>query len=1120
MNLPPAKFVFPAHPQIELDGLLARLREAEETLDAIRYGRVDALVVSKNSEEQVLTLQGAKNTYRLMVEAMSEGVITVAPDGTILYCNPCFSDMLKTTLECVAGKRLQDCVAPADIDTINKMLSGSETQKTEIWLLDQQGDLLPVLLSVNILHVKGEPAVIYMVAMDLTLHKRYEARLEYQANYDTLTGLANRNRLTDRLRQAIVLAERYGHQVAVAFIDLDQFKFINDSLGHHIGDKVLVAVAARLKSCVRENDTIARHGGDEFVVVIDHSDESVLSTLMARILSCIAEPILVDNRELQVTCSIGFSVYPIDGLDVDALLKNADAAMYRAKEQGRNNVQFYTEELNQKIRKRLAMESMLRQALERGEFFLNYQPQVDLKTGVIIGVEALVRWNHETEGTIAPCDFIPLAEELGLIVPIGEWVLRTACTQTKAWQEAGFSAIGVAVNISARQFRQKDLAEMIARILQETGLEPCHLEIELTESMVMQNVEAAIATLESLKGMGIRLSIDDFGTGYSSLNYLKRFPIDVLKIDQSFVRDIVSDDDDAAIACSIIALAHALKLKVIAEGVETVAQLNYLAEHHCDAMQGYYFSRPLSASACGLMFREGKSLTKTWDDFLLTEFPITNKQSYLKKSEHSKSNQLTKELIDFLPIAVFIKDKYSQLLYINKTCSEVWGLHGIELNGPFGDVVFPEEQVEEFKRKDQEIFADGAIFDFEEVFWHAGLKCNRNGHSFKKPIYDSGGEPLFMVCATIDITDAKRSIQELRLSEDKLRKLYETAPVGIARNSMDGQFIEVNQKFSDMVGYTIEQLNALTYWDLTPVKYKDQEKKQIELLSTAGQYGPYEKEFIHSNGNAIPVKLNGVQISDGISAPYIWSFIEDISQRVELERTKSEFISTVSHELRTPLTSIGGALSLVSSGVLGAIPDSAKKMLEMAYRNSLQLTTTINDLLEIDKLAAGKMALSLQSQPLLPLIRQSLEFIQVFGAKYDVSYDFMETAADAALCAEVDSDRLLQVLSNLLSNAAKFSHTGGRVEVSMKKTGANRLRVDVINYGPEIPEEFRDKIFQKFYQLDMSATKNVGGSGLGLAICKELVEHMHGEIGFDSLPGRGTDFYIEFPIALPNLGLS
>jgi len=610
MKKPPAALYFSPGVDIEIDRLRTRLREAEETLDAIHYGRVDALVVSQSDEQKIFTLQGAEHTYRMMVEAMNEGVITLTADGTILYCNRCFSDMLKLPLDKILGKSLCTFVALRNIAIVEKMLLGEEDQKAEIWLLDANDSELPIFLSPKILQIEDALTIIYMVAMDLTSHKQYEARLTHQANYDALTGLANRNRLHDRLQQAIVSAARYRHQIAVSFIDLDHFKFINDSLGHHIGDQVLKVIATRLKSCMRENDTVARHGGDEFVVVIDHSDEAVISMLMPRLLACVAEPIMVGERELQVTCSIGFSLYPIDGLDADTLLKNADAAMYRAKEQGRNNVQFYTEELNQKIRQRLSMESMLRHALERDEFSLHYQPQVALQTGCVIGVEALIRWTHAPEGVIAPADFIPLAEELGLIVPIGEWVLQTACRQMKTWQDAGLPKISVAVNLSARQFKQKNLVEMIAGVLRETGLAPRYLDIELTESAMMHDVESAVVTLGELKEMGIKLSIDDFGTGYSSLSYLKRFPIDVLKIDQSFVRDITSNADDAAIARSIITLAHSLKLKVIAEGVETKGQMNYLATHHCDVIQGYYYSKPMSAAACEQWLLLVKRLTR------------------------------------------------------------------------------------------------------------------------------------------------------------------------------------------------------------------------------------------------------------------------------------------------------------------------------------------------------------------------------------------------------------------------------------------------------------------------------------------------------------------------------
>jgi diguanylate cyclase (GGDEF)-like protein len=434
--------------------------------------------------------------------------------------------------------------------------------------------------------------------------KRYQVQLEHQANYDALTGLPNRNLLHDRMRQA-VFAQRTPRAMAVVFIDLDNFKFVNDSLGHGVGDQLLKKMSERLRTVLREGDTVARLGGDEFVVILnDQTSEEVIFRAMQRIIQEVSLPMNIDGHDLSLTCSAGISLYPQDGADVDTLLRNADAAMYRAKDHGRNNFQFYTSEMNERINERVVLENALRRALERDEFVLHFQQKVDLRGGAgspIAGAEALVRWRHPEWGMLRPERFIPVAEETGLIVKMGEWVLRETCRQTREWIDRGLKPGLVSVNLSARQFRQEGLVRVVSRILEETRLEPAHLEIELTESMVMHNVQAAIATLHGLKSLGVQLSVDDFGTGYSSLAYLKDFPIDTLKIDRSFVRQIGAGEnagsgaglsDDGVIAKAVIHLGHALHLKVIAEGVETDTQVRFLRKHGCDEAQGFFYGEP------------------------------------------------------------------------------------------------------------------------------------------------------------------------------------------------------------------------------------------------------------------------------------------------------------------------------------------------------------------------------------------------------------------------------------------------------------------------------------------------------------------------------------------------
>jgi diguanylate cyclase (GGDEF)-like protein/PAS domain S-box-containing protein len=561
----------------------------------------DVSFALENFEREAMRKKTEDNLRKLSraVEQSASAVLITDRNGIIEYVNPWFTRITGYTVAEVLGKTPR-VLKSGDThpETYKRMwdtiLSGKEWTG-ELNNAKKDGEHYWCLEVISPLK-DDSGAITHFVAVteDISERKQTEQTIRHLAFHDPLTGLPNRRLFNDRLHQAAAMRHRRDNAFALMLLDLDRFKTVNDTLGHDIGDALLKAVAARLQGSTRQGDTLARMGGDEFALItLEVSQPEDVARLAEKLLDVLKEPFLLYGHELYVTTSIGVTLYPADASDADALIKNADIALYRAKDLGRNNFQFFTGDMNTAMMHRLRLESAMRWAVERNELILQYQPQADVITGRIRGAEALIRWRHPEFGMVSPAQFIPLAEETGMIVQIGEWILRTACAQAKAWEQAGVP-MRVAVNLSARQFHQGDLAETITDILAEMSLPPELLEVELTEGILMEDTQQTGAILDKLHKMGVQISIDDFGTGYSSLSYLKRLPIQVLKIDQSFVRDIHTDPDDRAIVTAVIALAHSMKLKVVAEGVETEDQLAFLRNYRCDIMQGYLFSRPVS----------------------------------------------------------------------------------------------------------------------------------------------------------------------------------------------------------------------------------------------------------------------------------------------------------------------------------------------------------------------------------------------------------------------------------------------------------------------------------------------------------------------------------------------
>ena len=593
----------------------------KDHLDRYTLTRALRHVIERKGVEDVLFNE--KEHAQVTLNSIGDAVLSTDLSGNVTYVNRVAESMTGWSRQEAVGRPLAEVFQIVEGTTRkparNPMEAAILENKTmglnpTCVLIRRDGLELAIEDSTAPIHDRfGQVTGAVIVFRDVSASRAMTIKMSHLAQHDSLTDLPNRVLLTDRLTQAISVARRTSEQLVVLFLDLDHFKNINDSLGHAIGDKLLASVAQRLVACGRHSDTVSRQGGDEFVVLLPQIAHAADAAVLAqKMITALVAPHSIAGNELRINASIGISRYPNDGQDAESLLKSADTAMYYAKEKGRNNFQFFKADMTTRAVARQSLEGLLGRALERHEFVLHYQPKVDLQTGEITGIEALLRWLHADRGLIPPPQFVPIAEESGLIVPIGRWVLREACTQLRAWLEVGLRRISVAVNLSGVEFRAKHFLEGVRTILEETRLEPRFLEFELTESVLMNHVEGSVSRLQALKALGVQLAVDDFGTGYSSLSYLRRFPIDALKLDQSFIHHITVDPNEAAIISAVIDMGKKLKQRVIAEGVETREQRNFLQVHGCGEGQGYYFSRPMAAEQCAKLLRTG--IAKTVSD--------------------------------------------------------------------------------------------------------------------------------------------------------------------------------------------------------------------------------------------------------------------------------------------------------------------------------------------------------------------------------------------------------------------------------------------------------------------------------------------------------------------------
>lgn len=1054
------------------------------------YGVVKDITLLKNAQE---ALAKTELKYRNLTEDSLVGTYIIQNERFV-YLNRKTVEMLGYTEEELIEKNVMDFVFNEDRGLVEENMEHLRGNVSNV-----QYQYRAIKKDQTIIHVEvhgsktiyqGKPAIIGTV-IDITARKLAEQTIEYMAYHDNLTGLSNRYHFYKILKTT--LADENTKSLAVLFFDLDRFKIINDSMGHEIGDRLLTAVSNRLKDCIINQNDLARYGGDEFIVSLSNMNQQEVSKVAQGVLERFVDPFQIDQYELYITPSIGISLYPHDGEKIETLIRNADSAMYQAKRRGKNNYQFYYSNQEEHTYNNFEIETSLRKAQEQNEFLLYYQPKINLTSGKIIGVEALIRWQHPEKGLIPPLEFIPLAEETGLIISIGEWVLRTACLQNKAWQDSNLPPLVMSVNLSIRQLYQPNLVGIVRQVLEETGLSPQYLELEITESMLM-DTDQGFNVLKELKSIGVQISLDDFGTGYSSLHYLKDFPINKLKIDQSFVRNCTVDSNDATIVKTIIAMAHQLKLEVIAEGVESKDHLVFLQRNLCNEAQGFLFSKPLHPEEFEQKMAEIEQI--------IIQIGIPQEISNQKWMAEALTIA-RQDLVDTVRqqqgmMFKFVKEsgKFIHTLCDGELLYRI-GLLPEQIIGRELSEFLPSEIAEEKEQYYLRAWNGEANVTYEGgangIIYVASLRPIRRG-----------GQIVEVIGSCVDITERKRVEEALKLSEKNYLLITENMLDMIRVLDINGIVKYASPSHETTLGFLPKEYEGNLIFDMVHPDDISRIKENFIHMRSTNTPSQFEFRIKHANGGWIHVESQGTPVlGNDNEVEQIIVVTRDISERKKADEfiRKTEKLSIVgqlaagfAHEIRNPLTSIKGFLNLMQQEndihnytdiMIAEIDDVEKIVKEFLSLAKPQVRTMsptdINVLLENVATLIG-----------IPAILKNIEIINETDLELPLVY--------------CDSNQIKQVFINVLQNAVEAMENGGVITIQATRLGSKDIKFNFIDQGCGISKERIEKIGEPFY-----STKEKG-TGLGLMISHKIIKEHGGIMHVESTVNLGTIVEIILPI--------